>query len=66
MEGFIVAALMQQLPFGGPEIFGPLLFQIGEGPLPPAERKVLDAGHLQIFVRMRHTLPPQGRAARRR
>ena len=46
----VVAALMQQMPLGGPKVFGPLLLQVDQSPLTPAEGKVLNAGYHQITV----------------
>lgn len=65
-QGFIMAAFMQQVALGGAQVLGPLLFQISECPLPAAERKMLNAGHLQIVVRIRHRLPLPGSAGCRR
>ena len=56
--GVIVAAGMIQMPFGGAQIFSPLLLQIGQCPLTAAEGKVLDTGHLQVVVRRVHQCPP--------
>ena len=65
-ERFVVGALMLQAPFGGVQVLAPLLFHVGERPLPPAKAEVLYAGHLQIVVTPRHRFRPQGRATRRR
>ena len=50
VKRFVVAALVQEMPFGGAQVFGPLLFQMDERPLAAAEAEMLDAGHLQITV----------------
>ena len=50
MKNFVMAALMQKVPFSGAQVFRPLLFQMDKGPLAAAEAEMLDAGHLQITV----------------
>lgn len=57
-----------QLPFGGAQIFRPLLLQVDQCPLTAAEGKVLDAGHQQVVVRRVHQLnlsqvTPSGRVS---
>ena len=41
--------LMFQTALRRPEIFLPLLFQVDQCPLPPAEGKMLDTGHREII-----------------
>ena len=53
-HGIIVAALVQQAAFGGAQVFGLLLFQVDQRPLPSAEAEVLDAGHLQVVLPRHH------------
>ena len=65
-QRIIMAALMQQASLGGAQVFRPLLLHISQGPLAAAETEVLDAGHLQVVVRI-HRRPRQSdRAANRR
>ena len=66
--GVVVAAGVVQLPFGGAQIFRPLLLQVNQCPLTAAEGKVLDAGHQQVVVRRVHQLnlsqvTPSGRVS---
>ena len=66
--GIVVAAGVVQLPFGGAQIFRPLLLQVDQCPLTAAEGKVLDAGHQQGVVRRVHQLnllqvTPSGRVS---
>ena len=49
-KGIVVAPFMQQLPLDGAQVFGPLLFEVNQRPLPPAKAEVLDAGHQQVVV----------------
>ena len=67
MKGFVVAALMQKVPFGGAQVFRPLLFQMEKGPLAAAEAEMLDAGHQQVAVGVHQAslwqVTPAGRSA---
>jgi hypothetical protein len=63
-----VRPLVENVPLDRPQIFRPLLFEVDERPLPPAERKVLEAGELEVVVlRISHpmvdTVTPAGMAA---
>ena len=66
MEGIRMATRMQQMPFSRSQIFCPLLLHISQRPLSPTEAKVLNTGHLQIIVSIRHRLQRPDQAARRR
>ena len=67
VKRFVVAALVQEMPFGGAQVFGPLLFQMDERPLAAAEAEMLDAGHLQVTVGVHQAslwqVTPAGRSA---
>ena len=46
----IMAAFVQQMTFDRAQVFGPLLLQMDQRPLPPAEAEMLDARHHQVIV----------------
>lgn len=67
-KALVVRPLMENIPLDRAQIFCPLLFQVNKRPLPPAERKVLYARELEIFIlRISHpmvvTVTPSGIAA---
>ena len=66
-EGSIVCAAVQQAAFYSTEIFPPLLLQMDQRPLPPAEREVLQTGEgeevlLTINHPIRTQVTPEGKA----
>ena len=67
--GFIVGATVQKAALHRAQVFLPLVFDINQRPLPPAEGEVLQAGQLEkVFVAihrhpMRVQVMPAGRAA---
>ena len=53
----IVGPAVEEIPFHCPQVFSPLLFDVDERPLPPAEGEVLQAGQLEkvLFMIAAHT-----------
>ena len=62
----IVAAFVVKPPRGREMILDPLLLKIIQSPLPSAKAEMLDAGHLQVVIRIHHRLPASGRLIHRR
>ena len=53
-KAFVMTALMFQSPFGRAQIFGPLLLQMDQCPLPATKAEMLYAGHEKVVIDIAH------------
>lgn len=60
----IVRPFVQELPFGGADVFCPLIFYMDQRPLPATEPEMLDPRKLEIFLLLiRHPESPESARA---